>query len=469
MDLISLIMNAGNGLSVFRAQAATASHNIANSDTPGYSRQEAVATESLPSEPAGLHGYIGRGVSLKYVVQSRDQFIETQLNAASTNSANTSAHADALNTVSALNVGATGGVTDAMGKFYSSLRDLAQNPGDLALRRSVVDTAKALSGSFNRTASSLNAARTAIDSDMFTLTNQVNGKLEALADLNRRIALAVNSGRTPNDLLDVRQNTLDDLAKMIGVRPVPDAYGNVSLVLPSGTSLVSNVNFNKLTLQANSTNRGHYDIVYAPADGSAPRALDRSELSGQMGGLLDARDSSIANAESDLDKLAFELSGAINAVHMSGFALDGTDGHLMFKDLTQEEGAATSMDVDADLQTDPRLLATAGTSTSGSGDPANIQKLVDTERFNLSNGLDAQTTFAKITSDFGTHMTTVKDASEFDKNLLDDLVGARESVSGVSVDEELIKLTKSQNAYNSMLKVIQTTTEMLDTLMNAIK
>jgi hypothetical protein len=79
-------MNAGAGLGVFRAQVATASHNIANANTPGYARQDAVATETVPAEEIGTNGYIGRGVSLQGVVQNRDQFIETQINTAYGNS-----------------------------------------------------------------------------------------------------------------------------------------------------------------------------------------------------------------------------------------------------------------------------------------------------------------------------------------------------------------------------------------------
>lgn len=469
MDLITLIMNAGNGLSVFRAQAATASHNIANSSTPGFSRQEAIATETLPSEMAGNHGSIGRGVSLQHVVQARDQFIEIQLNTALANSANTTAHTDALNMVSALNVGAAGGVTDALGKFYSALRDLAQNPADLALRRAVTDYSKSLTGAFNRTAGALDGARDAIDTDLVALIGEVNGLLSNVADLNRRIVLAVNSGRTPNDLMDVRQVSLDQLAKLIGARPVPDTYGNMSMVLPGGTCVVSNVVPSKLTLQANSSNRGHYDVVFTPADGSSPVPLTRKELSGQLGGLLDARDGSIGSAEQSLDQLAFDLTTTINTVHQSGFDYFGNAGQPLMTPLAGVEGSALLMNVTEAIMADPRLIAAASTATGGSGDPRNLQRLIETERAALSNGLTAQAAFAKITTDFGTHMLTMRDSSEFDKNLLADLTSARESVSGVSVDEELIMLTKAQNAYNSLLKVVSVTGEMLDTLMNLIK
>jgi flagellar hook-associated protein 1 FlgK len=91
MDLVGVIMNAGEGLGVYRAQVATTSHNIANANTPGYARQDAVPTETTPDEEIGVNGYIGRGVALAGVVQARDKFVETQISVAFANSASSSA------------------------------------------------------------------------------------------------------------------------------------------------------------------------------------------------------------------------------------------------------------------------------------------------------------------------------------------------------------------------------------------
>jgi flagellar hook-associated protein 1 FlgK len=155
MDLVNIIMNAGAGLSVFRAQVATVSHNIANANTPGYARQDAVATETTPAETVGINGYIGRGVTLQGVVQNRDQFVEAQITTAFSNSSSTSAQADALATVTSLDPQGQGGITDALGNFYSALRDLNQNPGNLSLRQAVVDSTQTVSRAFNTTANSL--------------------------------------------------------------------------------------------------------------------------------------------------------------------------------------------------------------------------------------------------------------------------------------------------------------------------
>jgi flagellar hook-associated protein 1 FlgK len=468
MDLLGVIMNAGEGLGVYRAQVATVSHNIANANTPGYSRQDAVATETTPAEEIGVNGYIGRGVSLQGVVQTRDQFIESQINTAFATSASTSAQTDALSTVTALDPQAQGGITDAIGKFYSALRDLNQNPGDLGLRQAVVYGAQNVAKSFNTTVNSISSARSAIDQNVSSLVDKVNGLTAAVADLNKRIDQAVNSGRTPNDLLDVRQNDIDQLAQLIGARPVPDDHYSVNIVLPDGTSLVSGIVASKLSVQASSSNNNHYDVVFTPIDGSASTALKGTEMGGQIGGLLISRDQTLGSAESSLDALAFDLSTAVNQQHEQGYALDGTNGHDLFTVLAAPSAAAKNLAVDTVVSNNPSLVAAAGSATSGPGDNTNLMALIATESTKLSNGLNVQEGMAKLTSDFGIAVSTVQDSAEFDKNLLADLTNARESSSGVSMDDELIHLTAVQTAYNALSKVITTTNPMLDTLMKLI-
>jgi flagellar hook-associated protein 1 len=468
MDLVGVIMNAGEGLGVYRAQVATTSHNIANANTPGYARQDAVPTETTPDEEVGINGYIGRGVALAGVVQARDQFVETQISVAFANSSSSSAQSDALSTVTALDPQGQGGITDALGKFYSSLRDLNQNPGDLGLRQAVVQSAQSVSRAFNLAGSSLASARSGIDQNVAELADKTNSLLTGVADLNRRISLAINSGRNPNDLLDVRQNDLDQLAQMIGAKPVPDDHGSVNVVLPSGTCLVSGIVASQLSVQANTQNRGHYDLVFTPPDGGKSTALNGNELGGQIGGIIAARDQTLGTAETNLDTLASDLSSAVNAQHELGYALDGTKGHDMFAPLTSVQGAATNLAVDPALLANPSLVAAAGSDTSGPGDSTNLQAIIATEDKQLTGGLNVQQGMAKLTSDYGIAVNMVDDSAAFDKNLLADLTNARESASGVSVDDELIHLTAAQTAYNALSKVITTTSTMLDTLMKLI-
>jgi len=174
MDLISLLNNTANALSIVQAKAASTSNNIANANTPGYARQQVNLAESPSSPLASNHGFIGGGVYLESITQVRDQFVEAQLPVAFSSSSSSTSQSDALASISAFNNGADGGLADAMSHFYSSLTALAQNPGDPGLRQASVQSAAWLASTFNRTSQSLEQARTGVDANIINTVQQVN-------------------------------------------------------------------------------------------------------------------------------------------------------------------------------------------------------------------------------------------------------------------------------------------------------
>ncbi|HJX64467.1 MAG TPA: flagellar hook-associated protein FlgK [Polyangia bacterium] len=465
MDLISLLNNTANGLSAIQAKAATTSNNIANANTPGYARQQANLAEATPSALAGNRGYIGGGVFLVNVTQTRDQFVESQLPTAFSQSSGSTAQSDALASVSVFNNGVDGNLSDAMSAFYSSLTALAQNPGDTSLRQSSVQSAAWLVSSFNRTSVAVEQARSGIDASITSTVQQVNSTLAQVAQLNRRISVIEASGGQPNDLLDQRHNLMDQAAQLIGANQVPDAYGNISLVLPGGTTLVSSSVAATLTVQGNATNKGHTDLVFTPADGSAPFVLKQAELGGQIGGLLSARDGALGTASTDLDNLAFSFAKTINGQNQAGYDLNGNRGGDVFTVGAISANAAATITLDSALAGDPSLLAAAGATASGPGDATNLAAMVATQSAPLSNGLDVQKGMAKIVSDFGTAAADSQNAATFQKSMLQNLQDSRSSISGVSLDDEMVGLLQAQHAYQALAKVITTAGDMLDTLM----
>ena len=465
MDLVSLLSNTATGLSAIQAKAATTSNNISNANTPGYARQQANLAEATPSALGGNRGYIGGGVYLLNVTQTRDQFVESQLPSAFSNSSSSTAESDALAGVTTFNNGTDGDLTDAMSAFYSSLTALAQNPGDTSLRQSAVQSATWLASTFNRTSVALEQARSGIDASVTTTVQTVNSTLAQVADLNRRISVIESSGGEPNDLVDQRHNLMDQAAQLIGATQVPDAYGNISLVLPGGTTVVSASSAATLTVQGDPANKGHTDLVFTPADGSAPVVLKQSELGGQIGGLLSARDGAMGQASTDLDTLAFGFARAINAQNRAGFALDGSAGGNVFSVGATSANAAATIALDPALASNPSLLAAASKATTVPGDATNLQAMVATQSAPLSNNLDVQKGMAKIVSDFGTAASDSQNAATFDKSMLQNLQDTRNSVSGVSLDDEMVGLMQAQHAYLALSKVITTAGDMLDTLM----
>jgi flagellar hook-associated protein 1 FlgK len=463
-DLLSILSQGASSLSAHQAAVATASNNLQNANTPGYARQRAELTATLPADFNG-HGYIGRGVELATVSQARDKFLEQQVPAALGNEARSTAEADSLQTLSVLDPTTPGGLPVSFSQFYATMRALSQNASDPNLRQAAVSATQGLATSFNRTARAIETARAGIDAALPSNLEDANRAAADIAKLNNDINAARATGHEPNDLLDARQMSMDKLASLVGATPILDGHGSVTMVLPGGTALVSGVSASKLTAVGDGANGGHLAVYFAPADGSPARPLAANAVGGKVGGLLDARDGALKDAGTQIDQLAFDVANQVNGIHAAGFALDGTTGHDLFVVSPTVTGAAARLGVDPDVKGNPALLAAATTAAGTPGDSSNMNVLVASEDSLLSNGLDASSTVSSVISDYGASAASAKAFSQQDGAILTNVQTMRESVSGVSIDEELVNLTKSQRAYEATMKVITTADDMLNTLL----
>jgi flagellar hook-associated protein 1 FlgK len=343
---------------------------------------------------------------------------------------------------------------------------MAQNPSDPGTRQTVVATSRSLANAFQSARGGLESARSGADAELAGSVGEINSLAKQVADLNAQVRTASVGGGTPNDLLDARQKAVDRLAELTGASPVANSSGDVSLFLPGGSAIVSDLQAATLGTQADLANAGHLKLTLSGPNGSA-RAF--TGIGGHLGGVLAARDGALKTAVDGLDALAWDLGNAVNTVHQAGYGLDGTTGDQLFTMGPTQAGAAAAIGVNAAILADPRRLAAASALTSPTsaapGDATNLQRLVATERAALSNGLTATDGVAKITSDFGSAAKSTSVLADHDKALHDHLLTMRDAASGVSIDDELIALQKAQRGYQAISRVIQTSSDMLDILM----
>lgn len=462
-DLFALLVQSGNSLGAHSAAMSVAGNNVANANTPGYARQIANLAAN-PGVSALGGGSVGTGVSLVDITQARDQFVERQMPNALASQSRSQTESDALTALTALNPDLQGGLPTEIGAFYSSLQTWSQNPGDPALRQNVLGNSQALVTSFNQTAGAISSARTGLDSAILGKINEVNDAARSLADLNNQVQIAKSAGGQPNDLMDQRQTAIDTLATLTGATPYTDSAGNVSMALPGGTALVVNGSAGTFSAVPDPSNNGLLKLQLNRADGSPPTDWDGTTLGGTMGGLFGARDGALKTAADSVDNLAFNMATTLNTIQQSGYDVNGQPGVAMFNLPT------TGADAAAQIRLNPALnavgLAASTTTPAGTGDNTNVLAMINTQSAPLLSGANPVATMQTIVTAFGSSSSQAQALAAHDTAMASNLQNLRDATSGVSIDEEMVNLTKAQRAYEAVAKVITTANQMLDTLMS---
>ena len=456
---ISDILNTGRSSLIAQQRALQVNgNNIANVNTPGYSRQRAVL-EAVPT-------YAGGGVRVSGVEQTVDRFVETRLLGQSSTSAGASARRDLLQSVQDLFPVGDASVSGAVQDFFAAANALSAHPEDLAARNDLLDRAEALAGKLRSAAQGLASVQREADDRVAAGIADANTLLSRIADLNKGIKLEEGTtGTTANELRDQRRTALGDLAKLIGIRTDENADGSVDVSTTSGVTLVSGGDAKQLAARLGATvgldGSVLHDVgVVAPDNtlipiGSAP--------GGEIGARLGVRDVDVPAQAASLDTIATTLRDAVNGVQTdpAGRDLDGLVGSAFFAGT----GAA---DLTVAL-TDPRGIAAA--QSANPNDNANALALANlqTATFPGLSGQSIAGALGTLQSGIGASVRDAKDTATVQEGLLQNVQAQRDAVSGVSLEEEFTDLIRFQRAFQASAQLITVGDNMLETLIGMVR
>lgn len=325
--MASLLTLGTSALNAANVGLRTTGHNIANVNTPGYSRQVAVATTPTPQFTGA--GYFGRGVEISTVQRIYDGFLTAQAHSATALAGEAKARATQLSLADKILGTTDGGIGAAMNGFQSAIGQAANYPGDLSARQSALSAAQALAAQFNDAAGRLADQRLAVDSQIRALAGNVNQQLRDVAALNNQVALSQGNGQPANDLLDRRDALVRTLSETLGVTAVPQGDGSVSLFVANGQSVVLGANAATIELQSDPYDPRH--PIVGITRGGTFTAIDSDQLSGgTLGGLLKYADQDLAKIEDAVGRLALATASAYNARHRLGVDAEGKAGTDLF-------------------------------------------------------------------------------------------------------------------------------------------
>jgi len=330
----------------------TSANNVANANTPGYSRQR---SEMVPGDPivqASLS--FGTGVLMQRIESLRDPILEIQLNQETQQQSKFNTALGALQQMQTTFSSASTGIGADITNFFTSLQQLSPDPSSASLRQAVLTAAGNLATDFNTTASNLQTQRSNLDLNVVQTVGEINNLTAQIASVSQQIVNLENVHQDANTLIDKQTNLIRQLSGLVDVSVIQTEHG-IALTTSNGTPLVSGGENFDLTTQ---TVGGLQNIMAGSQD------ITGSLTGGSLAGLIQMRDQEIPGIGSSLDQLAAGLANALNTANQSGYDLNGhAGGDLFLAPPVGGVGAAGALTVKI---TDPALIAASSDGTSGS-------------------------------------------------------------------------------------------------------
>lgn len=430
-------------------------HNIANAQTDGYVRQVPVMEALHGALGDGNLQSVGHGVAIGAVIRLQNAFANIQLNRQMGLMGEASVSEEMLAQVEAIFTEFTEtGIMDNMSQMFTAFADIGTDPTSLAPRYEVVVRATLMADTIAGRQGNLQTMRTEIDDRIAETVREANLLATQIADLNCKITEAAND-TTVNDLQSARESAMKSLAKLTGAYFIEQPSGQIDVMI-GGDRMVQGATVIELNLQLDPTNPGMRSIHLGSEE-------NPDGLGGELAGLCSVRDTSIPAYMATLDTFATTLADAINAIHATGYDLNGDPGGTFFT--YDVSGAALSLAVNTAIEADPQLVA-ASSSADAPGDgsvASQISQLRDSKIF-LGGLLSPSEYYADLMGQLGSDTKAAADALAAREAVVESLQVDYEARSGVSLDEEATELLRYQQVYNSAAHLMKVSEEMMDAL-----
>ena len=321
-----LLNTSLTGMLAFQRALEVTSHNIANANTPGYTRQ--IAEFSSRIGTGSSSGYIGGGVQVATIKRAYDALQVDQLRSSTTGFKRFSALNDLAGRLDTLLADADTGLNSSMQSFFNGLQDVANNPSSLPTRQALLGEADGLAGRFQSLDRRLGDIESEVNARLSLGVDDVNRIAKNIADINDRIAVASGVGQPPNDLLDERDRLVMQLSEQIAVSTTIQNDGAMNVFIGSGQSLVVGNTVQLLGVRGSEFDPTRLEIVYQGNGGETP--LDTSLSGGNLGGLLEFRSVMLDPARQALGQTAVALATTMNSQNAQGMDLRGDLGSDFF-------------------------------------------------------------------------------------------------------------------------------------------
>ncbi len=471
LGLFGTLNLATRSLSTQREGTEVAGHNLANVNNPAYARQRLSiqTSQPVPSE-MGPQGAGAEGVAivqLRSVLLDKQILGETSVMGSLTSQQNALQYAQsnlgqlidrqsssAAGSAAADGVGGQNGLAEDLSSLFNSFQSLSTNPTSTAERQVLLMKAQDLTTQFNQVSSRLGDVNSLLNRSVETDTDTANGLIDQIAKLNDQIIRVENGGGEANDLRDIRQQRLEDLGRLTNISSSELSSGAVDVSI-GGVAMTSG---SKVLDHLEAFDPGNGQLQLRAQTAGTAIAL----TGGSLQGTIEARDGPLTTLRGDIDTLAGQLISQVNAIHKGGFGLTGTTGEDFFTGTD-----AATIQVNANLLADPARIQASGTS-GATGDnkvALALAQLADKPVVGLGNQTFAER-YGQTVAALGQSLSSTNTQIE-NQNIVQEMLSQqRDSVSGVSMDEEMTDLIRFQRAFEASARLVSLVDDMLDTVVN---
>jgi flagellar hook-associated protein 1 FlgK len=433
--------------------------NIANATTPGYVRR----TAQLQTRSVGTATY--GGVAIQGISRSVDKFLDARAHDAGSLASSARSRDGALAQVESLFNDMNGsGFADSLDALFGSFSALATNPNDPTARGATLAAADGFAARIRQASAQLTGQRQDLLTQAQATATQVTDIASQIAKLNGAISDAEIAGHDGSDLKDQRDQLVTELSNKLNIHTFTDGSGKL-VIAAGGTTLVEGTKSAGMVVgtDANGAMQVHVTRDNATFDVTA------QITAGTLGGLREARESDLPAVQQKLDQFAYDVATAINTQHAAGVGKDGVGNRNLFA-VTGPAGAAASLSLDAAMVGRPEYVAAASSTAqlpAGSTNAIALARLADGNVMNGNTRTPIEA-YSDIVGDLGQRKASSAQNLSLREAIHSQAQASRESASGVSMDEELINLSRYQRAYEAASKLFRTADELLANLMRSI-
>jgi flagellar hook-associated protein 1 FlgK len=414
------------------------SNNIANANTPGYTREVAQFTETPVNQVNDQ--ILGGGVSLTGLQSVRDELLNMQINQQTSAQSSVDTQSTSLQQVQTYFTTTGGDIASALSSFSSSLAELSANSSNTAEQQSVLSSGQNLAQAFNTAANGLTTVQSAADTQVTQTVAQINTLTKQIASLNGQLWQLQASGQDGGTVQDQRDQAVQQLSQLTGISITQSSNGE-TITTGNGSPLV--MGSQSFSLQTTTGSNGTQQVI-----DSSGNNITSSIQGGQLGGAIEIRDQTIPSYLSQLNTLASQFAAAFNAAQAQGYTSSGAQGGTFFT-VSNAANAASTISVSNSAQV-------AVSSDGSSGSNGNVANLSSTLTNKLPSGQTAADAYASLVYQVGNDTSTASSNSTAIGDNLLSLTNQQGAISGVNIDEETTNLIKYQTAYEAAARIVST-------------